>query len=201
MDSPNGKRPCAFTLIELLIVVAIIALLAAVAVPNFLEAQTRARAAAVRADMRTIAVAAEAYHSDNNAYPPHRYPDQTHMPYHVRYRAFTTPVAYLTHVPNLEPFEPRFSPESGPNWEVAPTHYLTWTNFFSYHDQHALFPYRLNHAFLIRSRGPDTLLEPDSVRNEHFQGEGRLGPDPFIYDPTNGTISRGDIFRTRAETN
>lgn len=59
----------AFTLIELLIVVAIIAILAAIAVPNFLEAQTRARLSRVKADHRSIATALETYHIDNNVYP------------------------------------------------------------------------------------------------------------------------------------
>src|SRR5262245_16285391 len=56
----------AFTLIELLIVVAIIAILAAIAVPNFLEAQTRAKVARTKADMRTFATALESYTVDNN---------------------------------------------------------------------------------------------------------------------------------------
>jgi len=59
----------AFTLIELLIVVAIIAILAAIAVPNFLEAQTRAKVSRVYGDMRTMRTAIEAYHVDNTAYP------------------------------------------------------------------------------------------------------------------------------------
>jgi type II secretion system protein G len=63
----NMKK--AFTLIELLIVVAIIAILAAIAVPNFLEAQNRAKVSRAKSDMRTYATAIETYRVDNNSYP------------------------------------------------------------------------------------------------------------------------------------
>jgi prepilin-type N-terminal cleavage/methylation domain-containing protein len=56
----------AFTLIELLIVVAIIAILAAIAVPNFLEAQVRSKVARVKTDMRSIATGLESYTVDYN---------------------------------------------------------------------------------------------------------------------------------------
>src|SRR4026208_482521 len=59
----------AFTLIELLIVVAIIAILAAIAVPNFLEAQVRAKVSRVKADMRSLATGIETYAVDANKYP------------------------------------------------------------------------------------------------------------------------------------
>lgn len=61
----------AFTLIELLIVVAIIAILAAIAVPNFLEAQTRAKVTRAQSDMRSLATGIEAFYIDNNQYPFH----------------------------------------------------------------------------------------------------------------------------------
>ena len=53
-----------FTLIELLVVVAIISILASIALPNFLEAQTRSKVARVKADLRTLAGAIEMYITD-----------------------------------------------------------------------------------------------------------------------------------------
>src|SRR5512135_1472624 len=88
----------AFTLIELLIVVAIIAILAAIAVPNFLEAQTRAKVSRVRADLRTVATALEAYAVDNAKFPPN---DGV---YNVLPKQISTPVAYLSSGLLVDPF-------------------------------------------------------------------------------------------------
>jgi type II secretion system protein G len=70
LANPPMTRRSAFTLIELLIVVAIIAILAAIAVPNFLEAQVRAKVSRANNDMRALATALEVYHVDHNTYPP-----------------------------------------------------------------------------------------------------------------------------------
>lgn len=59
----------AFTLIELLVAVAIVAILAAIAVPNLLEAQMRSKVSRVRADLRTVRTALEAYAVDSGTYP------------------------------------------------------------------------------------------------------------------------------------
>ena len=60
----------AFTLIELLIVVAIIGILAAIAVPNFLNAQIRAKISRTYADENALSTALGMYHMDIGAYPP-----------------------------------------------------------------------------------------------------------------------------------
>ena len=57
-----------FTLVELLIVVAIIGILAAIAIPNLLAALNRSRQKRTMADMRSIATAWEARAADVNAY-------------------------------------------------------------------------------------------------------------------------------------
>ncbi len=60
-----------FTLVEIMIVVAIIALLAAIAIPNLLQARRTANEAAAQANLRTFATAAETYATANNG----NYPD------------------------------------------------------------------------------------------------------------------------------
>jgi type II secretion system protein G len=59
-----------FTLVEMLVVVAVLALLAALAVPPALSSLERARLARVVADLQTVEVALEAYRTDHKAYPP-----------------------------------------------------------------------------------------------------------------------------------
>ena len=59
-----GRR--GFTLVEIMIVVAIIALLAAIAVPNFMRARKRAQAARVLEDLRLIDDAVDQYAIENH---------------------------------------------------------------------------------------------------------------------------------------
>jgi type IV pilus assembly protein PilA len=60
-----------FTLVEIMIVVAIIALLAAIAIPNLLRARLNANEAATIEGMKTICGAANSYASVNQAgFPP-----------------------------------------------------------------------------------------------------------------------------------
>jgi prepilin-type N-terminal cleavage/methylation domain-containing protein len=55
-----------FTLVEIMIVVAIIALLAAIAVPNFLRARKRSQATRVLEDLRMLDSATDQYAIENN---------------------------------------------------------------------------------------------------------------------------------------
>jgi prepilin-type N-terminal cleavage/methylation domain-containing protein len=61
----NNRRG-GFTLVEIMIVVAIIALLAAIAVPNFLRARKRSQATRCLEDLRIIDSAIDQYAIENN---------------------------------------------------------------------------------------------------------------------------------------
>ncbi|MBY0358141.1 MAG: prepilin-type N-terminal cleavage/methylation domain-containing protein [Candidatus Obscuribacterales bacterium] len=54
-----------FTLVELLVVVVIVGILAAIALPNFIGAQKKSKNAAVKSNMRTVQIAAETYGTDS----------------------------------------------------------------------------------------------------------------------------------------
>ena len=62
----SKKSSSAFTLVEIMIVVAIIALLASIAVPNFLRARKRAQATRCLEDLRIIDSAQDEYAIENN---------------------------------------------------------------------------------------------------------------------------------------
>ena len=66
MNSKLNKNRGGFTLVEIMIVVAIIALLAAIAVPGFLRARKRSQASRVVNDLRLIDAAVDQYAIENN---------------------------------------------------------------------------------------------------------------------------------------
>ena len=125
------RTKSAFTLIELLIVVAIIAILAAIAVPNFIDAQTRGKVSRTLNDLRVMRTALESYTVDNNEAPRNTwgctYDDHYGTPPHEIYGTLvphpstladgttpspkglagcvTTPIAYVTTMP-VDPFVP-----------------------------------------------------------------------------------------------
>jgi len=209
-----------FTLIELLIVVAIIAILAAIAVPNFLEAQLRSKVSRVKADMRSIAVALEAYAVDNNAYPITRLPGYYATPLITGINAgvdggignvpdLTTPVAYLTSVFIMDPFVP---PMASDQWGFVPqlrdatgpvSRTIYYANITEYRRLRSLAP--VDVQWILISFGPDMKRGPvpgvatpgATMYSGITTGRTPAQEQYFVralYDPTNGTVSGGDIF-------
>jgi prepilin-type N-terminal cleavage/methylation domain-containing protein len=164
-------RPRGFTLIELLIVVGIIAILAAIAVPNFLEAQTRSKVSRVHSDLRVIATALEAYNVEWTSYPADFEPGQAQL---------TTPVAYLSSIP-FNPFRSEEAPNSRAYWLGTGRDGPYPINTFP-----STYP---NDWWALASDGPD---EKDDT---HAIYAIPLTLDACPYDPTNGALSRGDIYR------
>jgi prepilin-type N-terminal cleavage/methylation domain-containing protein len=62
------KKTAGFTLIELMIVVAIIAIIAAIAIPNLLRSRMQSNESSAIGNLRTINGAEVAFHSANNQY-------------------------------------------------------------------------------------------------------------------------------------
>lgn len=59
-----------FTLIELLVVMIIIGILAAIAIPIFLNQRKAAHDSAIKSDLRSAATSLESYFVNNDVYPP-----------------------------------------------------------------------------------------------------------------------------------
>jgi len=171
-----------FTLIELLIVIAIILILIAIALPNFLEAQIRAKVTKTKAELRTMKTAMEEYFLDWKVYPPESEHDIFSRPRASQGHLWlTSPIAYITSVP-LDSFNQEstgnglITYESG-GAEARTSHpcgicMVTWVIF---------------------SQGPDHDENEVSSADPHFATKAN---DNCVesYAPTNGTKSLGDIF-------
>ncbi|MGI6454924.1 MAG: type II secretion system protein GspG [bacterium] len=173
----------AFTLIELLIVVAIIGILAAIAVPNFLNAQTRAKVANAQSDMQALSTALEMYQMDNNHYPYWVQSDGTNVnPLPRRFYPLTTPIAYLSAVPQ-DPFI--FGPPGTRLVETQDAAYTTYDYVESRGTIRVtgiaiLSPSRRCSEWRLSSSGPDGVNTYGNV---------------YSYDASNGLRSFGDIVR------
>lgn len=209
----------AFTLIELLIVVAIIAVLAAIAVPNFLEAQVRSKVARVAADQRSLATALESYAVDHNSYPVRHdnwnvgsgfkaYPplaskifDPAVPSAQVGLHVITTPISYIAAIPRDVFNIPARSLATPTNRELDALDYWDPTQvdiWLSIRKGSPTLQTGLGRGWALVSVGPDQYLGVNASGNP-----GGYPAEPystqytgyFFYDPTNGTISSGNIYR------
>ncbi|MBN1902900.1 type II secretion system protein GspG [Candidatus Sumerlaeota bacterium] len=140
----------------------VVAILSAIAIPNFLEAQVRSKVAKTKADMRSLTTALESYCVDFGTYPSPGTGNLKETPH-----TLTTPVAYMTHIP-----EDTFSPEKGGKIRY----------------------YMKDNVYLLYAAGPDRVIDIDPETDFDPQNLEKLKEK--AYDPTNGTVSSGDIIRT-----
>ncbi len=196
----------AFTVVELLIVVAIVAMLAAIAVPNFLESRQRTNLSRGRMELRTAATALEAYAADyagrypydgfSNFGPPPGY-NYWYLP-----RELSTPVAYMATTYLRDPYR-RVTPP-GSFFQFDNIRYTncdsTWGMAFAgYTGRTSPSPY---YADVLTEMGHYRLIcvGPDGAVNTSMPGWPGVTSYPSLYmpyDPTNGLTSLGDIIRTQ----
>lgn len=190
------KRQKAFTLIELLIVVAIIGILAAIAVPNFLNAQVRAKLSRVESELRSLATALTLYEIDNNTAPYDGWPDHG---WARSYALLTTPIGYMDAIlPDVFQATDVLAGSvghriGGPN---GPLTYDYGTDVFhGYNGQssHPWYQAWRDSSWKIGSCGPDNQYLNVNLA---IPGAGWLAG--HYYHPSNGLISPGDIFRSES---
>ncbi len=193
-------KQSAFTLIELLIVVAIIGILAAIAVPNFLNAQVRAKVARVRGDVKALSSALEMYRLDNNSYLiDYGGPDVEDR----SWRQLTTPIAYISGVEmTRDPFTSGQAGAEGGNFQNKRVFYDygggAWSANLSGGPARERFYEESGAGYIILSFAPNRSREfPWNDAAIIGVGQRTMAGLQYVYQPSNGLNSDGDIIATR----
>lgn len=173
-----------FTVVELVVVVLILSVLVAIAVPNLREARTRSQVTRVQNDSRVASIALEAYHVDYRMYPLRPInPQNIKSVVMALPTSLTTPVSYLGGTMR----DPYGQKVLGLGYM-----YLDWGNITnpslpqsisSFKD--GLYAYG---NWSVFSKGPDLQYGPSNY--------GGMAHVLMPYDPTNGSASQGDIIRS-----
>jgi len=181
------------TMIELLLVIAVLAVLASIAVPNYMDAQVRAKVSREVSDMRSIATALETYFVDAALYPPHgekladgtvNFPASQGGLTTTEYMPdfpLTSPVAYIISVP-FDPFLISYD-AFDPRYGYVETKGMVAIMQANGLDEPAAKLEPRYGGWRLYAAGPD-----------RDRTDGKLG---ILYDPTNGTSSNGDLVRSQ----
>lgn len=179
-----------FTLVELLVVVAVIGVLASIAAVNFSNALVKCRVAVAKSDLKALSESIEMYRMDHQtvlstmgAFEPG---------YFERLRPLTTPIAYMNQLPT-DPFQPMDSAFMFPEEEA----HLWYNQMYAYNrgdaenggsvvNDDGSFDY----TYSLASTGPDHQLKYPY----YFYPKGFVKPGRYIYNPSNGMVSEGEIF-------
>lgn len=189
------KTPKASRLLGWMIIIAILMIIAAFVIPDFMEPVHRPKTANVRTDLRSISTALEAYYVDDNRYPLSfsdisrnlfaRFGADSPMSSQPTfgllssgYANLTSPVPFMDRVP-YDPFAPARL-------------------------RHAPFCYYTDPAgkgWILWSAGPDMKYDLTSrnIGGIYNPANPNMVSDPALlsltFDPTNGSTSHGDIWR------
>ncbi|MBN1516927.1 hypothetical protein JXA32_10210 [Candidatus Sumerlaeota bacterium] len=216
----QSKRNCqGITTIDALIIILLIAIVLAIAVPNFLEFKADFNVSRVKSDMRAIATALEAYYVDNSAYPlmasgaegeNWRAKEKSGAYRICTFRradqfaaGLTTPIAYLFDYP----LDPAADSENTTYGYRAYQNGWALISFGRDRDENAK-PHPGDHnntvcvADIDPVTGADRNFEPSFRLNvtqpspEYLTAVGSLSGNALHFDPTNGAESEGDIVRS-----
>jgi len=196
------RNRAGFTFVELVVVAVIIAILAAIAVPNFLEAQVRGRVAASKANLSVLKMTLETYRLEHRTYPLNATPGEMSR---LDLLALTTPVPYLTHLPVDDfSFSTTWDAEKK-RWTPIGREFYGYFNAVQVNPEGGLAPAEPRMADLsgfvagllvgygpANARGYTRESGNKPVLNTLIYPDGVVHLRP--YDTTNGSSSDGDLY-------